>query len=122
MAKSFKKNTPISNLAGTTPVETTPVEPITKEVPTVEVEKITKIENDPDKKNAGRPLTNPEKGRKKDYTRTINIAIDKDLLEKVNIAKAKYKDNITLYINTLIEKDLEANYDSYVTLYRMLNE
>jgi predicted DNA binding CopG/RHH family protein len=55
-------------------------------------------------------------------TKTINIAVEFDTLDKIQIAKAKYGDNLTKYINALIEKDLEANYEEYKSIYEMLNK
>ena len=74
-----------------------------------------------EKKKAGRKPVDPERGKKKSYTKTINIAVELDVLEKVDIAKVKYGDNLTKYINALIEKDLEANFESYKAIYDMLN-
>ena len=73
------------------------------------------------KKNVGRPPLDPDGKKKKDYTKTVNIAIPLDTLEKIQIAKVKYGDNLTKYINALIEKDLETNFESYKTIYDMLN-
>lgn len=73
------------------------------------------------KKSVGRPPLDPDGKKKKDYTKTVNIAIPLDTLEKIQIAKVKYGDNLTKYINALIEKDLEANYENYKTIYDMLN-
>lgn len=74
-----------------------------------------------DKKSVGRPPLDPDGRKKKEYTKTINVAVPLDTLEKIQIAKVKYGDNLTKYINTLIEKDLEANYETYKTIYNMLN-
>lgn len=74
-----------------------------------------------EKRKPGRPVEDESKGNKRDYTKTVNIAIPLETLEKIKIAKVKYKDNLTLYINTLIEKDLEANFETYQTIYDMLN-
>ena len=73
------------------------------------------------KKTVGRPPLDPDGKKKKDYTKTVNIAIPLDTLEKIQIAKVKYGDNLTKYINALIEKDLEANFEAYKTIYDMLN-
>lgn len=67
------------------------------------------------KRSVGRPKVKTEE------TKTINIAIPLSVLEKMDIAKAKYGDNLTKYVNTVIEKDLEANFESYKTIYDMLN-
>lgn len=73
------------------------------------------------KKQVGRPPLDPEGKKKKDYTKTVNIAIPLETLEKIQIAKVKYGDNLTKYINALIEKDLEANFEAYKTIYDLLN-
>lgn len=65
------------------------------------------------KKRAGRPKTKTED------CKTINIAVPVSLLEQMNVAKVMYKDNLTLYINKLIEKDLEANYQKYEDFAKM---
>lgn len=74
-----------------------------------------------EKKRAGRKPLNPEKGNKKEYTKTVNIAIPLDTLERMQIAKARYNNNLTEYINKLIEKDLAENFDKYQEIYNMLN-
>ena len=92
-----------------TPVETS--EPV--------VAKPTTEKSEPNK--AGRKPDDPTRGIKKNYTKTINIAVEFDVLEKLEIAKAKYSNNLTKYINTLIEKDLEANFETYQKIYDMLH-
>lgn len=59
------------------------------------------------KKKVGRPKTKTEE------CKTVNIAIPISLLEQVNVAKKIYNDNMTLYINKLIERDLEENSEKY---------
>ena len=39
----------------------------------------------------------------------------------MQIAKVKYGDNLTKYINALIDKDLEENFEKYTEIYNMLN-
>ena len=60
-------------------------------------------------KKVGRP-------KKKKDCKSITVAIPVDALEKVSVAKVFYNNNLTEYITTLIEKDLEANYSKYHTL------
>lgn len=81
------------------PVQVDPVQ--TTEVP------VQATEEAPKKRSAGRPKTKTED------CKTINVAIPVSLLEKMNVAKVMYKDNLTLYVNKLIEKDIEANYERY---------
>lgn len=67
------------------------------------------------KKKIGRPKvkTEPEK--------TINIAIPISTLEKMDVAKVKYGNNLTRYVNAIINADLEANYDKYLEIQKILN-
>lgn len=109
-----KMNTTIAD----TEKKTTP-----DEAPTAAVEpkKPVKAEEPKEKRKSGRPPIDPSGKKKKDYTKTVNIAIPLDILEKVNVAKVCYNNNITTYINKLIEKDIEANYDNYTHLADSLN-
>lgn len=67
------------------------------------------------KKKPGRPKTKTEE------TKTINIAVPVSVLEKLETVKACYSNNLTLYINKLIEKDIEANYNNYKNIADSLN-
>ncbi len=73
------------------------------------------IEVPEEKKKVGRPKvkTEPEK--------TINISVPVSLLEKMNVAKAKYSNNLTRYVNAVIEADLDANYEKYLKIQKILN-
>lgn len=95
MAKDFK-----SKLKQDPKKVTTATESTEAEAP-VEV-----IETKP-KKKVGRPKTKTED------CKAINIAVPLSVLEKMEVAKVMYRDNLTLYVNRIIEKDLEANYDKY---------
>lgn len=55
----------------------------------------------------GRPRTKTEDEK------IINIAVPVSIYEKMNLAKLQYNNNLTLYINTLIEQDLTKNLDKY---------
>lgn len=110
MAKSFKNNTPIDKLSGATPV-TTDEEPKAA----VEPKKPTKAEEPKEKRKVGRPKTKTED------TKTINIAVPVSVLEKLDTVKVCYGNNLTQYINKLIEKDIEANYDNYKHIADSLN-
>ena len=72
-------------------------------------------------KKPGRKTLDPGGKKKTEYTKTINIAVELDILEKIQIAKIKYGDNLTNYINTLINRDLEANFETYKMIYDMIN-
>ena len=67
------------------------------------------------KKKVGRPKikTEPEK--------TINISIPISVLEKMEVAKAKYGNNLTRYVNAVIQADLDANYEKYLEIQNILN-
>ena len=110
--KSMMKSNPRA-VRSTEPTEAAPV-PATTTAPVETEEAVTK-------KPVGRPPLDPDGKKKKDYTKTVNIAIPLDTLDKIQIAKVKYGDNLTKYINALIEKDLEANFESYQAIYDMLN-
>lgn len=83
---------------------------------TPKAEPIQTPEEAPVKKRAGRPKTKTED------CKTINIAVPVSVLEKMDVAKAMYNGNLTLYINKLIEKDLEANYQRYEEFAKMQQE
>ena len=86
------------------------VVPDGKSIETTEPEK-----ESPIKRKVGRPKTKTEK------TKTINIAVPISVLEKLNIVKACYGNNLTQYINKLIEKDIEANFAEYERITYSLN-
>jgi hypothetical protein len=66
-------------------------------------------------KKVGRPKVKTEE------CKTVNIAIPVSVLEKIEIAKAKYHDNMTEYINAVIAKDLESNLKDYKKIYDLIN-
>ena len=98
MEKEFSKNNPLDKLSG-----------ITKNNEMIKNvnEEHNNESKDQVKKKPGRPKTKTEK------TKTINIAVPVSVLEKIDIAKVCYGNNLTCYINRLIEKDIEANYEEY---------
>lgn len=75
--------------------------------------------------SAQEPETKPKRkpGRPKrkvgDYE-LINISVNVELLEKLNIAKAKFNDNLTAYVNYCLEQDLEAHFDEYKAFHDQL--
>ena len=73
-------------------------------------EKITSTKN-----KVGRPKVKTEP------TKTINIAVPISVLDQVEIAKCKYHDNLTEYVNAVIKADLEKNMNDYKKLYELLN-
>ena len=68
-----------------------------------------------EKKPVGRP-----KVKNGEY-KTINISVPVDVLKKMEVAKLKYGNNLTAYVNAVIKADLDANYDKYVELQTLLN-
>lgn len=69
-----------------------------------------------EKRKPGRPKVKTEE------TKIINIAVPISILEKMNVAKSCYGNNLTQYINKLIEKDITSNYDTYKNIYNSLND
>lgn len=123
MAKGFKNNNPNDKLARTT-ILTTIEETSKTEVKPQEEPKGKEIEykvngdvkqKTKNGKYVGRPKT------KKGNYKTINIAVEESILEKLDIIKLCYGNNLTQYINKLIEKDIEANYNNYKQIANSLN-
>lgn len=73
------------------------------------------VEESKAKKKVGRP-----KIKDGDY-KTINIAVPIDMLKKMEVAKLKYGNNLTAYVNAVIKADLDANYEKYLHLQELLN-
>lgn len=62
----------------------------------------------------GRPCIDESKGKKRDYCKTINIAVDSEKMEQVKEYALQGRGlNLTEYINLLIAKDLEKNLEKY---------
>lgn len=68
-----------------------------------------------------KPKRKPGRPKRKvgDYE-LINISVNVKLLEKLNIAKAKFNDNLTAYVNYCLEQDLEAHFDEYKAFHDQL--
>ena len=114
MGKSFKGNTPIDKLSGAAHIS--PVQAAADEEPKAAVEPKKEPKTEPKtKRKVGRPKTKTEE------TKTINIAVPVSVLEKLDTVKVCYGNNLTQYINKLIEKDIEANYDNYKHIADSLN-
>lgn len=113
MAKGFAKNNPLDKLS----VEPKTTVSVPDEEPKAAVEpKTTKKAEEPkEKRRVGRPKTKTE------ATKTINIAVPVSVLEKLDTVKVCYGNNLTQYINKLIEKDIAENYDKYVMIADNLN-
>lgn len=114
MAKNFSRNNPLEELIRN---EISFEEPIENEFSRDElledefseepIEDEYSLELNYKKSKVGRPKIKTEK------TKTINIAVPVSMLDKLNIAKICYNNNLTQYINKLIEKDIEANFNDY---------
>lgn len=62
----------------------------------------------------GRPIQDASRGRKREYCKTINIAVPKEVLEELNELAMKARGvTLTEYVNLLIVHDLEKNRDKY---------
>jgi len=70
---------------------------------------------EPKQKKKGRPKIKTEK------CKTINIAIPVSMLEKMEVAKLKYSNNLTAYVNAVIKSDLDTNYEQYLEIQRLIN-
>lgn len=120
MSKGFyTKNDPKNKLAGTgSSPEATPEPKVSDESKDETIEY--KLNGEVKKKTKNGKYV----GRKKvktEPTRPINIAIPVSVLEKLDTVKVCYGNNLTQYINKLIEKDIEANYDNYKHIADSLN-
>lgn len=91
-------------------------EPVQTETPTAEVPVPVQTETPKEKKKPGR-----KKVKKGEY-KTINISVEVSVLEKMEIAKLKYGNNLTAYVNALIAADLDANYQKYLEIQEYLNK
>lgn len=67
------------------------------------------------KKKVGRPKV------KEGEFKTINISIPVHVLERMEVAKLKYGNNLTAYVNAVILADLNANYGKYLELQSIIN-
>lgn len=66
------------------------------------------------KSKKGRPCIDIEKGKKRNYCKTINIAVPKEDIDKIQMYALNARGvNLTEYINILIEQDLKKNLTKY---------
>lgn len=73
------------------------------------------IKSDKEPRKVGRPKT------KQGEFKTINVAVPVEILKILKNIKEVYQGNLTLYINKLIEKDLNENYNKYLEIIDNLN-
>lgn len=69
------------------------------------------------KKKPGRPKVKPDGEYK-----TINISVPLELYNQMTIAKLKYNDNLTEYVNAVIQKDLSENMELYEQIRNLLSK
>lgn len=106
MAKNFTQENPLKKLSGT---KTQKSEDI-------------KSDQDNQKRKVGRPTIDASGKKKKDYTKTVNIAIPLDLFEKIEIAKVCYGNSLTEYFNFIAMKDITENLEEYKEFADRLNK
>ena len=70
-------------------------------------------------KKTGKPVGRPKV--KEGEFKTINISVPVDMLAKMDVAKLKYGNNLTAYVNAVIEADLDANFEKYLQLQALMN-
>lgn len=71
-------------------------------------------DNNRSKQKQGRPCIDKSKGKKKNYCKTINIAVPKEDIDKIQEYALNARGiNLTEYINLLIEQDLKKNLTKY---------
>lgn len=75
----------------------------------------TVIQEDKPKRKVGRPKT------RKEETKTVNVAIPVSVLEQIDVAKCKYGNSLTAYINAVVAADLKENFSKYKTIYDMIH-
>ena len=68
-----------------------------------------------DKPKVGRP-----KVKEGDYKK-INIAVPVEVYDQMEVAKLKYGNSLTAYVNAVVRADLEANYEQYLKIQTILN-
>ncbi len=74
--------------------------------------------------HAGAPKAKKKTGRpkiKEGEYKTINISVPVPLLEKMEVAKLKYGNNLTAYVNAVIKADIDAKFDTYLELQTLIN-
>lgn len=116
MAKNFKGNNPLDKMDSKNPVqvekENKPIEESNPE-PAAETNETPAVK--PTKKKTGRP-----KVKMGEY-KTINIAVPIPMLAQMEIAKLKYGNNLTAYVNAVIKADLDVNFKKYQQLQEIMN-
>ena len=69
------------------------------------------------KRKPGRPKVKPDGEYK-----TINISVPLELYNQMTIAKLKYNDNLTEYVNAVIQRDLSENMELYEQIRELLSK
>ena len=118
--KQFKTHNPNDKLVDNKPMEDQielAVEQPEEEQKPAEEPKAVAVEPDTQavpKRKAGRPKTKTEPER------YINISVPVLIMDKLDTVKPCFGGNLTAYINRLIVKDLEENYDKYMEFMKLL--
>ncbi len=74
----------------------------------------------PATRSEGRKKTGRPKVKHGEY-KTINISVPVEMLNQMEVAKLKYGNNLTAYVNAVIRADLEMNYQKYLQLQEIMN-
>lgn len=108
--KLLDNNKPMEDqieLAGTQPEE----QPKETEAPTEPAPVTDQPEAETPKRRRGRPK------KKTEAESQVNVRVPNSILDRLNdVLPVVYGGNLTTYINRLIEKDLEENYDKYIDM------
>lgn len=112
MAKSFLDKLQTTTNARTIVDDTSKPKQTTSKVSAEPTEHIPSVK--PVERKKGRPCIDETKGKKRNYCKTINIAVPKDKIDLVNEYALNGRGlNLTEYINFLIEQDLNRNLKKY---------
>lgn len=118
MAKSFLDKLQTTTNARTIVDDTSKPKQTTSKVsaePTEHIPSVKPVQKaKPVERKKGRPCIDETKGKKRNYCKTINIAVPKDKIDLVNEYALNGRGlNLTEYINFLIEQDLDRNLAKY---------
>ena len=127
MAKNFKGNNPLNKMDGKKPAQVETEEKKMTENNSISPAVLSKKDTEPPAEASETPMTKSSKkktGRpkvKEGEYKTINISVPVPVLEQMEVAKLKYGNNLTAYVNAVIKADLYANYEKYLELQKYIN-
>ena len=127
MAKNFKGNNPLNKMDSKKTAQAETEEMKITESNSAPTEVSSEMDTEPAAESTGTPTIKPTKkktGRpkiKEGEYKTINISVPVPVLEKMEVAKLKYGNNLTAYVNAVIKADLAANYEKYLQLQEIMN-